>query len=273
MSDPLAVYLTGTAGVGKTSFTRAFAQWLTEAGYDAVTVNLDPGMEKPAYDPDLDIRDWVKLSEVQSELGLGPNGAQVAASDLMALKVFEVRRELEKLGGDYLLVDTPGQVELFAFRESSRHLVEVLTGERSLIAFLLDPLLARRPGGYLSLLMLSATVQFRFGLPMVNLVGKEDLLSPEERALLAQWGEEPFTLYEAARDESPEGSQGLSLELFRALETIGPLWNPVFTSAELGTGLEDLYNLCQQVFASGEDVERSGGPTSGADEPPGSGPE
>ncbi len=266
--DPVAIYFTGTAGVGKTTLTRSFYRWLNEAGYDAVTVNLDPGMENPSYDPDVDIRDWVKLSEVQAELGLGPNGAQVAASDLMAVKIFEVRSALEKQGGDYLLVDTPGQVELFAFRESSRHIVEALTGERSLLAFLFDPLLSRRPGGYLSLLLLSATVQFRFGLPLVNVVAKEDLLSPEERERLAQWGEEPFTLYEAARDEPGEGGTALSLELFRALEGVSPLWSPVFSSSETGSGLEDLYAACQRSFSGGEDVERTGGPTSGADEPP-----
>jgi len=264
----VAIYFTGTAGAGKTTLTRAFQAWMAEAGYDVATVNLDPGMEDPSFDPDVDVRDWVKLKDVMEENKLGPNGAQVAASDLLALKIGEVTEALEPLKVDYLLVDTPGQVELFAFRESSRHIVEALTGERSLLAFLFDPLLSRRPGGYLSLLLLSATVQFRFGLPLVNVVAKEDLLSPEERERLAQWGEEPFTLYEAARDEPGEGGTALSLELFRALEGVSPLWSPVFSSSETGSGLEDLYAACQRSFSGGEDVERTGGPTSGADEPP-----
>ena len=257
--DPIAIYFTGTAGAGKTTITRAFHDWMEESGYDALTVNLDPGMEEPGYEANIDIRDWVKLSEIQSEHGLGPNGAQIAASDVIALKIYEVREELERLNGDYVLIDTPGQVELFAFRESSRAIVEALTGERSLIAFLFDPALAKSPGGFVSLLLLSATVQFRFGLPLINVLSKADLLRPEDRQRVQQWGEEPFALYEAVGDESPTRDTGLSLELFRALESIGPLWQPLFTSAESHTGLEDLYATAQKVFSGGEDLEKSGG--------------
>ena len=38
----------------------------------------------------------------------------------------EVFEEIEGLAGDIMIVDTPGQVELFAFREASSHLVHVL---------------------------------------------------------------------------------------------------------------------------------------------------
>jgi GPN-loop GTPase len=257
--DPVAIYFTGTAGAGKTTLTRAFHDWMDHNGYDALTVNLDPGMEEPGYDPNLDIRDWVKLSDIQKEYGLGPNGAQVAAADVIALKVFEIKEQLDRMNSDYILVDTPGQVELFAFRESSKAIVESLTGERSMIAFLFDPALAKSPKGFVSLLMLSATVQFRFGLPLTNVLAKEDLLKPSDRARLQAWGEEPFSLYEAVRDESPESDTGLSLELFRALETIGPLWQPVYTSAETGSGMEEIYASAQRVFSGGEDLEKSGG--------------
>jgi GPN-loop GTPase len=257
--DPIAIYFTGTAGAGKTTLTQAFQDWMEESGYDALTVNLDPGMEQPGYEANIDIRDWVKLSEIQAEHGLGPNGAQIAASDVIALKIYEVREALEKLNGDYVLIDTPGQVELFAFRESSKAIVEALTGERSIIAFLFDPALSKSPAGFVSLLLLSATVQFRFGLPLMNVLSKEDLLRPEEKERIRQWGEEPFTLYEAVRDESPDRDTGLSLELFRALESIGPLWQPVFTSSEAHEGLDDVYATVQRAFAGGEDLEKSGG--------------
>lgn len=262
--DPVAIYFTGTAGAGKTNLTRAFRLWMDSAGYNAVTVNLDPGMEAPAYDPDVDIRDWVKLKDVMEEHELGPNGAQVAASDLIALKVYEVREVLEKLSADYILVDTPGQVELFAFRESSKAIVEALTGERSLIAFLFDPALAKHPGGFVSLLMLASTVQFRFALPTIHLLAKSDLLSKEQLEQVVSWSEEPYTLYDAVTGGTMTPDATLSGELFRALEAMGPVGSILPTSAEKGTGLEDVYASAQRVFAGGEDLERSGGP--GSDE-------
>jgi hypothetical protein len=43
MDEPGTIYFTGTAGAGKTSLVRAFADWTRSAGYDSVVVNLDPG--------------------------------------------------------------------------------------------------------------------------------------------------------------------------------------------------------------------------------------
>jgi len=258
----VAVYFTGTAGAGKTTLVRAFRNWMEEAGYDSVTLNLDPGMEDPAFDPDVDIRDWVKLPEVMAEHNLGPNGAQVAASDLIALKVYEVRQVLEGYRADYLLVDTPGQVELFAFRESSRAIVDALNGDRSLLLFLFDPALARTPSGYVSLMLLSATVQFRFQVPLLSAIAKGDLLTPGERETLLRWGESPPSLLEDLGSAGLDTSGILSTELFRVLETLQPLWPRVVTSGEGREGLEDIYDAVQRTFAGGEDLEtRGGGPS------------
>ena len=56
-----------------------------------------------------------------NEYDLGPNGAQILAADLVAAQAMEVADELHALSGELMVVDTPGQVELFAFREASSH--------------------------------------------------------------------------------------------------------------------------------------------------------
>ena len=68
----------------------------------------------------------ISLTEVMNEYDLGPNGAQILAADLVAAQALEVADELHSLAGELIIVDTPGQVELFAFREASSHLIEVL---------------------------------------------------------------------------------------------------------------------------------------------------
>jgi hypothetical protein len=255
--DPVAIYFTGTAGAGKTTMTTAFQTWMRDSGYEAVTVNLDPGMEDPAFDPDVDIRDWVNLQDIMAENKLGPNGAQVAASDMVAIKIEEVKNALQSFRSDYILVDTPGQVELFAFRESSRTIVEELSGDRSLIAFLFDPMLARHPHGIVSLFMLSATTQFRFRLPMANVLAKDDLLNDEEKERVSRWTEDPASLYEAVSSDETQREGIVSLEFFKALENVGPLWSLIFTSAKEERGMEDIYAAVQEAFAGGEDLENS----------------
>jgi len=255
--EPAVVFVTGTAGAGKTTFVRAFHDWMRTLGYDAGVVNLDPGLEGDDLEPDVDIRDWVRLSDIQDDYGLGPNGAQVAAADMIALKVFEVKQAVSELRGDYVLVDTPGQIELFAFREASKAIVEALGGDRSLLAFLFDPGLARNPSGFVSLLMLSATVEFRFRLPLVNVLSKADALGPELLAEVLGWSEEPGRLYDAVQAGVPTPDVQLSTELFRAIEVMGPLAGLVPVSAKDRTGFEGFYRECQRVFAGGEDLEPS----------------
>ena len=261
MDEPGTIYFTGTAGAGKTTFVRAFADWMKSAGYETTVVNLDPGSESTTLDPAVDIREWVQLADVQDEYGLGPNGAQVAAADMIALKIFDVKQAIDELKTDYVLIDTPGQVELFAFREASKAIVDALSGDRSQIAFLFDPALARSPSGFVSLLLLSATVEFRFRLPMLNVLTKADVLTAEQLGELTRWAQDPAELYEAVTRESPTPDVQLATELFRAIESVGPLGGLLTTSSKEGTGLQAFYQSAQRVFGGGEDLEPSHTPT------------
>ncbi len=262
MEEPQTVFFTGTAGAGKTTFVRAFASWLKTAGHDATIVNLDPGIEGETLAPDVDVREWVRLADLQDEYGLGPNGAQVAAADMIALKIFEVKQAVVEQPSDYVLIDTPGQIELFAFREASKAIVDALGSDRTAIAFLFDPALARHATGFVSLLMLSATVEFRLRRPMVNLLAKCDTLTPDQLTELISWSDEPGALYEAVTRDSPTPDVQLSTEILRGIDALGPLTGLVPTSSEDGTGLETFYRTCQRIFAGGEDLEPSHAPPS-----------
>ena len=257
MEDPVFVYVVGTAGSGKSRFTAALGRWLKERGLDSVTVNLDPGAEALPYGPDVDIRDWIRLSDVMDQYELGPNGAQVMAADLIALRVGEIQGVLEDFRGPYVLVDTPGQTELFVFRESGRITMELLAPGRSLIVFLLDPFLAKRPSAFVSMLMLSATTQFRFGVPVLNVISKRDLLKPEELARIASWTEDPDALEAALLDEKPDLYNQMNTDAFRILGAMGGMQKAWPTSGDTLEGLEDVYTFIQSVFAAGEDATPS----------------
>ena len=96
MKEEIFVYFIGTAGSGKSTITYNFKQWMNHRGLDAITVNLDPGADNLLYDPDIDIRDWISLKEIMESYGLGPNGAQIAAADMLALNTDDVKKSIEK---------------------------------------------------------------------------------------------------------------------------------------------------------------------------------
>lgn len=263
--ENLRLYLVGTAGSGKSTLTKAVLEWMDSQKYPAFTVNLDPGAERLPYSPDVDVRDWVKLADVMNRYSVGPNGGQILAADLIALHAEEIRRDLDSLRADYLLMDTPGQIELFAFRESSRLLVEAL-GAPSFLAFIYDPLLARQPAGYVSLALLAQAVQFRFSVPSVQLLGKADLLKPEEKERIASWAADAELLREAlegspaappaARSRGGNRGETVSLELFKALDSIGAFGTLIPVSGATGEGVPDLYTVVQEIYMGGEDIVR-----------------
>jgi hypothetical protein len=250
------VYFVGTAGSGKSTLTNAFQLWLNNQGYDAITVNLDPGADSLGYAPDVDVRDWIKLSEVMAEYGLGPNGAQVAAADMMALNIKEISQVLAGFDTDYVLMDTPGQIELFTFRQSSKIVMEELSGDRAMIAFLFDPALAKTPNGYVSSLMLAATVHFRLPVPMISILSKIDTLSDAQRESVSLWSKDYYALFSSLLDESIDAQTQVSVEFLQALETVGAGRPVVPVSSDTGEGMEDIYATAQLIFEGGEDIEK-----------------
>jgi hypothetical protein len=250
------IVFVGTAGAGKTTLTAAFQNWMHDNGYDAITMNLDPGADKLPYVPDVDIRDWVKLDDVMVEYSLGPNGAQVVAADLLALNMDKVMEPAEKLESDYMLVDTPGQLELFAYRQSGNIIVEKLGLDDTILAFVTEPAMCRTPSGFVSSAMLFASVNFRFDVPALNILSKSDLIAADELDRIVEWSGSEERLYDDLLESAAKASKVLSIEVFRALQEISAYSEIIPVSAEDYSGLGDVYGKAQGIFQGGDDLDR-----------------
>ncbi len=248
------LYFIGTAGSGKTTMTGAFRTWMESQGLDAVSVNLDPGADRLPYAPEVDIRDWIRLDEVMEQHGLGPNGGQVVAADMLALNANEVAGVLEGFETNYFLIDTPGQMELFTFREASRVVIDAFGRDDTALVYLNDPMLVKQPSGYISSVLLAATTQFRHAVPFVNVLSKSDLLTPEELERTVKWSLDPFALYDALVSGDVTAKTTLDVSFFESLESIGVYKRLHPVSAETMFGFEEIYGQVQQVFEGGEDL-------------------
>lgn len=92
MKEEIFIYFIGTAGSGKSTLAHNFNQWMKLRGLDTIIVNLDPGAENLPYEPDVDIRDWISLEDVMKTYELGPNGAQIACADMIALDITDIKK-------------------------------------------------------------------------------------------------------------------------------------------------------------------------------------
>lgn len=254
MKEEIFVYFIGTAGSGKSTLTHNFQQWMSLRGLDAITVNLDPGAENLPYDPDVDIRDWISLKEIMDSYGLGPNGAQIACADMLALNTEDVKKSIESFKTEYILMDTPGQLELFVFREAGKYIIKFMNPERSIIAYLLDPALAKTASGFVSQLLLSISTNFRLGQSQINILSKADMLSDKELKQVEKWSHDSDELGNALLNEKAsvyrEMSEGL-LHLINEFEIQSKIFP---TGKEKFFGIEDLYTQIQLQFEGGEDL-------------------
>ena len=259
MTKGIKVYFIGTAGSGKSSLCGAFKTWLNTKGFDCYSVNLDPGAEALSYEADLDIREWITLYDVMEEYGLGPNGAQIVCADLLAVNIPKIKKRLDPVITNYFLMDTPGQMELFTFRSSSKEIINAF-GPDSFIVNIIDSLNATTPYGLTSQLMLSAITQFRFGLPALNVLGKSDLLAKDDLQRIMSWAENTGALYDAALEESHDQKNPhfeLGLGFLRVLEDNETFGRLVPVSSKTGEGVEDIYNTIQLIFEGGEDLDQA----------------
>ena len=254
MKENIFVYFIGTAGSGKSTLTQVFKQWMNQCGNDAVTVHLDPGAENLPYVPDIDIRDWISLKEIMDSYELGPNGAQIACADMIALNIDDIKKSIESFKTDYILIDTPGQLELFVFREAGKFIVKFLNPNRSIIAYLLDPALAKTASGFVSQLLLSINTSFRLGLPQINILSKADILFDEELEIIKRWSDNPEELEDSINKEDASVHREMSEKISNIIKEFQDEIKLYPTGKENLQGIEDLYTDIQLLFEGGEDI-------------------
>ena len=245
------VFIIGTAGSGKSLFTAAFSEWLKLAKQDVAVVNLDPGVLKLPYSPDVDIRNYVNVGTLMEKYELGPNGAVILAADLIADEIENVTRDVEAANADLVLVDTPGQMELFAFRASGPYIVNELTKEPKALVYLFDSVFSVNPLNYVSNMFLSAAVYNRFFQPQVHLLSKVDLLPKKEVDKITDWAANPHVL-ESAINELEGAKRLFSRNMIRAISQLGLKFMLMPVSAKTNEGLNNVNTILERILTGGE---------------------
>ncbi len=217
----------------------------------AITLNLDPGVKVLSYEPDIDIRDYIILGDVMEEYGLGPNGAMILASDLMVNFLDDLKDDIDEYNADWIFVDTAGQLELFAFRETGPLIASTL-GFGSIqraVTFLFDSNFVLRPNGFISTLLLAASVQFRFNnISQINVLSKVDLLDEDQIEMIVNWSQD----FQALEDSTSDREKGLIRELSMLISEVfiklGSTSELISCSVREETGLDLYYGYLQRIF-------------------------
>jgi len=245
-------FIIGTAGSGKSLFTAAFSEWLKMSKQDVAIVNLDPGALKLPYSPDVDVRNYVNVGDIMEKYALGPNGAVIMAADLIADEVENLTRDIEEVNADFVLVDTPGQIELFAFRASGPYIVNELTKEPKALIYLFDAVFSINPFNYVSNMFLSAAVYNRFFQPQVHLLSKIDLIPRKDAEAIATWSANSRALEDALEAQLEDTKRLFSRNMMRAITQLGLKFLLMPVSSKTNEGMVNVNTILERIFTGGE---------------------
>lgn len=248
-----SIFVTGTAGSGKSLLTSRMYQWYKDNNFLPAIVNLDPAVSNLPYEADVDIRNYININDLMEEYDLGPNGAIIMANDIIATKINEIQEEINEINPDYLLIDTPGQIELFAYRASGPFIVSNLDAENKVTVFLMDGVLLSNPTNFVSLSLLSISINLRLKIPQINAITKRDLIIDKLDKII-KWNDISFLDNDLFFEKNTEYSL-LSIDIMKQINKTGVLQETIPISNITSSGMIEFFAMISRILNQGEEVK------------------
>jgi GTPase SAR1 family protein len=238
-------------------------------------LNLDPAVHTVPFESNIDIRDSINYKEVMRQYNLGPNGGILTSLNLFATKVDQIIGLLEKRAApttptpssstsspaakpiQHILVDTPGQIEVFVWSASGSIFLETLASSfPTVIAYVIDTPRTSSTSTFMSNMLYACSILYKTKLPMILVFNKTDVQDAE---FAKEWMSDFDRFQQALRDEEEGGSFGaeggaggsgymgsllnsMSLmldEFYRHLSVVG-------VSSMTGDGVDDFFGAVEE---------------------------
>merc|ERR1719204_1737537 len=236
---PTCVIVLGMAGSGKTTWMQRFNATLHMKRKRPYVMNLDPAVLEVPYPANIDIRDTVKYKEVMKQYSLGPNGGIVTSLNLFATRFDQVLKIVEKRKDeiDYVLIDTPGQIEVFTWSASGSIITETLasTGP-TVILYVMAVSKCVSPVTFMSNMMYACSILYKTELPFIIVLNKSDIISHK---FALEWMRDYESFLDAVNAEDSYISN-LSRSLSLVLDDFYTDLRAVGFSSVTGEGLDEL---------------------------------
>ncbi|WOV93530.1 MAG: ATP/GTP-binding protein [Candidatus Nitrosoabyssus spongiisocia] len=249
-----SIFVTGTAGAGKSLFTSRLHEYYTKNGTFAVILNLNPGVESTPYTCDVDVRDYVDLIQIMKQYDLGPNGSLIMASDLIASKIEDIKKEVFDVNPDYLIIDTPGQIELFAYRTSGSFIAQSLIDQEVVSVFIYDGVLVTTPVNFVSIALLATSIKLRLGLPTLNVMTKTDIIGTKLKDIL-KWSTSMSALENELSITTDGETFALVSNILRSMNQGGFAQGLLPVSNATSEGMVTVQSMLSRILDMGEEIE------------------
>lgn len=257
------------AGSGKTTFMQQINAQLHRNKEPPYVINLDPAVLHAPFESNIDIRDSVNYKEVMKQYNLGPNGGILTSLNLFATKIDQVLGLLEKRAAPdptnparkpikNILVDTPGQIEVFVWSASGTILLESLASSfPTVIAYIIDTPRTCSTSTFMSNMLYACSILYKTKLPMILVFNKTDV---KDASFAKEWMTD-YDAFQAALTEDENnnafgGQEGAGMgsgymgsllnSMSLVLEEFYAHLSVVGVSSLYGTGIDEFFEAVKE---------------------------
>eukprot|EP00340_Litonotus_pictus_P013200 CAMPEP_0170539788 /NCGR_PEP_ID=MMETSP0209-20121228/104206_1 /TAXON_ID=665100 ORGANISM="Litonotus pictus, Strain P1" /NCGR_SAMPLE_ID=MMETSP0209 /ASSEMBLY_ACC=CAM_ASM_000301 /LENGTH=251 /DNA_ID=CAMNT_0010841919 /DNA_START=144 /DNA_END=899 /DNA_ORIENTATION=+ len=238
----------GMAGSGKTTFVSKLEEEILNKDQESYIINLDPAVHDTIYEANMDIRDTINYKDVMKTHNLGPNGSIMTSLNLFSTNIHKVvdllekKKNTEKL--DFVVVDTPGQLEVFSWSASGKLISDSLAlVYPTVLVYVVDLVRNQNPNTFVSNMLYALSIMYKMQLPLILVLNKKDLV---EEDTVVSWISD-YTELQAALDKDSEYISSFSNSLCLAFEEFYKTIDYVSVSSKTGDGFGELIQLISKI--------------------------